>query len=242
MSVTFVIKKKMQGFKRATMTASPDPIQELRKTVARLRAPDGCPWDRAQTHQSLADCLVEECSELLDTIDREDMDHMLEELGDVLLQVVMHAQLAEEADHFDLDQIAREVNQKLVRRHPHVFGQLKAGSPEEALSRWEGIKATEKKNNDGKGSPLEGLPLRLPALLYARDVFKRMQRNQLSADGHVNAVKLKTLGEQLDEELAGAMLFELAAACRLAKIDPESALRRYTSRLIHKIENAGANK
>ena len=131
-----------------------------------------------------------------------------------------------------------------MRRHPHVFGQLKAGSAEEALSRWEGIKAAEKKNNDGdgKGSPFEGLPPRLPALLYARDVFKRMLRNQLSADGHVNAVKLKTLGEQLDEELAGAMLFELAAACRIAKIDPESALRRYTSRLIDKIENAGTNK
>lgn len=226
------------------MTASPDSIQELRKTVARLRAPDGCPWDRAQTHQSLADCLVEECSELLDTIDREDMNHMLEELGDVLLQVVMHAQLAEESDQFDLNQIAREVNEKLVRRHPHVFGQMKAGSPEEALSRWEGIKATEKKNNNNErsGSPFEGLPPQLPALLYARDVFKRIQRNQLSSDGHIDPVKLKTLGEHLDEDLAGAMLFELAAACRFANIDPESALRRYTSRLIDNIENACANK
>ena len=130
------------------MTARPDSIQELRKTVARLRAPDGCPWDRAQTHQSLADCLVEECSELLDTIDRQDMEHMLEELGDVLLQVVMHAQLAEESKFFDLNQVAKEVNRKLVRRHPHVFGDEKAGNPEEALSRWEAIKATEKNHNN----------------------------------------------------------------------------------------------
>ena len=224
------------------MTPSPDSIQELRKTVARLRAPDGCPWDRAQTHQSLADCLIEECCELLDTIDREDTEHMLEELGDVLLQVVMHAQLAEEANHFDLNRIAREVNRKLIRRHPHVFGDIKAGNAEEALSRWEAIKAVEKNHNDKPDSLLGKLPPRLPALLYARDVFKKMGTSGLTKDGHLNSYKLKTLGERMNEELAGAMLFELAAACRLAKIDPESALRRYTNRLIDKIENAGGNK
>ncbi len=220
------------------MTATPDSIQELRKTVARLRAPDGCPWDRAQTHQSLADCLIEECVELLDTIDRKDTAHMLEELGDVLLQVVMHAQLAEESGHFDFARVAGEVNDKLIRRHPHVFGDAKAGNPEEALSRWEAIKATEKNNNGKPDSIFGGIPPRLPALLYARDVFKKMGKNGLTDDSLLNSSKLKTLAEPLNEGLAGAMLFELAAACRLAKIDPESALRRYTNRLIEKIESA----
>ena len=98
------------------------PIEELRQTMARLRAPDGCPWDREQTHQTLARCLIDECSELLDTIDRNDIPHMREELGDVLIQVVFHAQLAAERGDFTFDDVAREINAKLVRRHPHVFG------------------------------------------------------------------------------------------------------------------------
>ncbi len=225
------------------MTATPDSIQDLRKTVARLRAEDGCPWDRAQTHQSLADCLVEECSELLDTIDRRDMEHMREELGDVLLQVIMHTQLAEESGFFDLNEVAADINRKLVRRHPHVFGDEKAGNSEEALSRWEAIKATEKKNGHSAGnSVFKSLPPKLPALLYARDVYKKIERNKLSTDGLPESSELKALSENLDENLAGVLLFELAAACRLAKIDPESALRRYTSHLIEKIQDARENK
>ena len=98
------------------------PIDELRRTMARLRAPDGCPWDREQTHQTLARCLIDECSELLDTIDRNDLPHMREELGDVLIQVVFHAQLAAERGDFNFDDVAREINEKLIRRHTHVFG------------------------------------------------------------------------------------------------------------------------
>src|SRR3954471_13250832 len=122
------------------------PIEELRRTMARLRAPDGCPWDREQTHQTLTRCLIDECSELIDTIDRRDLPHMREELGDVLIQVVFHAQLAEEAGHFDLEAVARGVNDKLIRRHPHVFGTGKLDTSEQVLVQWEQIKAHEKKN------------------------------------------------------------------------------------------------
>src|ERR1051326_4728798 len=100
-------------------------IEDLRKTIARLRGPGGCPWDQEQTHAMLVRCLIDEASELIDTIDRGDFPHMREELGDVLIQVVFHAQLAEEAGHFDLEDVAREVNEKLIRPHPHVFGNNK---------------------------------------------------------------------------------------------------------------------
>ena len=97
-------------------------IQRLREIVAKLRAPDGCPWDIEQTHRSLSRCLIEETSEVLETIDDLDMSAMREELGDLLLQVVMHSQIAEESESFDLEDVAREINEKLIRRHPHVFG------------------------------------------------------------------------------------------------------------------------
>ena len=99
-------------------------LHELRATIARLRAPDGCPWDQEQTHESLVRCLIDEVSELIDTIDRADSPHMREELGDVLIQVYFHAQIAEEAGQFDLEDVARDVNEKLVRRHPQLRGRL----------------------------------------------------------------------------------------------------------------------
>ncbi len=119
-------------------------MEDLRRTIARLRGPGGCPWDQEQTHATLARCLIDECSELLDTIDRLDLPHMREELGDVLIQVIFHAQLAEEAGHFDLEDVAREVNEKLVRRHPHVFGPGRLETSDQVLVPWEQIKATEK--------------------------------------------------------------------------------------------------
>ena len=121
-------------------------MDELKTTIARLRGPGGCPWDQEQTHASLVRCLIDEVSELIDTIDRADLPHMREELGDVLIQVVFHAQLAEEAGKFSLEDDAREVNEKLVRRHPHVFGTGKLDTSEQVLVQWEQIKALEKKN------------------------------------------------------------------------------------------------
>ena len=102
-------------------------IDDLRRTMVRLRAPDGCPWDREQTHASLVRCLIDEVSELIDTIDRGDDAHMREELGDVLIQIVFHAQIAAEEGKFNFDDVARDINDKLVRRHPHVFGAMQIG-------------------------------------------------------------------------------------------------------------------
>ncbi|QYY36103.1 MazG family protein [Ruficoccus sp. ZRK36] len=217
-------------------SASPSPetasgesaLFALRRTVARLRAPDGCPWDREQTHQSLCDCLVEEVAELLETIDRLDMPHMREELGDLLLQVVMHAQMAEEAGYFDLEAVAAEINEKLIRRHPHVFGDLDLKDSEAVLTTWDQIKAQEKKNGVQSEGLFKHLPPSLSALLTARDVYKQIVKKQLPAPASVDKHAIETLSAQLTEEEAGKRLFELAAACRLSGIDPESALRRFT--------------
>ena len=157
-------------------------ITALLETVAALRAPDGCPWDIEQTHQSLAVCLIDECCELLETLDTLDMDHMREELGDVLLQVLMHAQIASESGSFDFDAVCQEVNEKLIRRHPHVFGpdDLDLKDSTAVLKKWDEIKATEKKNGKQReGKRFKSLPPVLPALLYARDVYKQIQKQEL---------------------------------------------------------------
>lgn len=212
-------------------------IDDLKETMARLRSPNGCPWDLEQTHRSLARCLVEETAELLETIDRMDMPHMREELGDVLLQIIFHAQMADEAGHFSFDDVAAEINQKLLRRHPHVFGNVSLSDSEAVLKQWDEIKAEEKSNRPPAVGLFKDLPPALPALIYAWDFVKQLQKKEM-LDGLVKVEKMRSLAEGLSEEQAGEMLFEVAAACRLAGIDPESALRRHVGRLVSEAEKA----
>lgn len=208
-------------------------IEDLRATIARLRAPGGCPWDQEQTHQSLARCLIDECSELLDTIDRMDMPHMREELGDVLIQVIFHAQLAEEKGLFDLEAVAREVNEKLVRRHPHVFGENKLGTSDEVLKQWEAIKLEEKKKQGKTESGLfKGLPPQLPALMYAEASWKQIEKKNLALSSGELAAAVREKEASLSDEGLGRQLFVLAAAARKNGLDPEGALRRFTSSVI----------
>jgi XTP/dITP diphosphohydrolase/tetrapyrrole methylase family protein/MazG family protein len=211
-------------------------IDDLRETMARLRGPGGCPWDQEQTHASLVRCLIDEVSELIDTIDRGDMPHMREELGDVLIQVVFHARMAEEAGHFDFDDVAREINEKLIRRHPHVFGTGKLDTSAQVLVQWDAIKATEKKNGPAAKGVFKELPPRLPALMFAEAVWKQIEKKQLPADGVVDAAHVKALGAQLDEATLGRMLFELAAAARGKGLDPEGALRLHATKVMQKVE------
>lgn len=204
--------------------------------MARLRK--DCPWDREQTHESLARCLIDECSELLETIDRLDMPHMREELGDVLIQVVFHALLAEEAGHFDFDDVAREINEKLIRRHPHVFGEAKANDTAQVLAQWDKIKAAEK----GRSEPatFKELPPRLPALMTAEAVWKQIKKKALPADGVVDLARVGALRQELTDAELGRRLFELAAAAREAGLDPEGALRRETDRVRRAVEQTVA--
>jgi MazG family protein len=209
-------------------------LEDLRRTIARLRGPGGCPWDQEQTHATLVRCLIDEVSELIDTIDRNDLPHMREELGDVLIQVVFHAQLAEEAGKFDLEDVAREVNEKLIRRHPHVFGDGKLDTSEQVLVQWDQIKAQE-----GKAKPagvFKDQPPRLPALMFAEAIWKQIEKKQLPVDGLVDTSQVQDLRQHLDEERLGRMLFEIAAASRARGLDPEGALRLHTSRLMAEVE------
>jgi XTP/dITP diphosphohydrolase/tetrapyrrole methylase family protein/MazG family protein len=213
-------------------------MDELKTTIARLRAPDGCPWDQEQTHASLVRCLIDEVSELIETIDRGDLPHMREELGDVLIQVVFHAQLAAEAGAFTLEDVAREVNEKLVRRHPHVFGTGKLGTSDEVLVQWEQIKAQEKKHGPVASGVFKDLPGRLPALMFAEAVWKQIEKKALPMpdESVVDVAQVKALGSRLTEAELGKMLFEVTAAARAKGLDPEGALRVHATKVMRAVE------
>jgi len=214
-------------------------IEDLIKTVAALREPDtGCQWDIEQDHQSIAECLVDECCELLQTIDRLDLDHMQEELGDVLLQVVMHTQMAQEAGHFDFESVCHVVNEKLIRRHPHVFGKDSLNSSEAVLAQWDEIKSAERKRGPTQSGIFKDLPRQLPALMFAKDVYKQIQKLELPVEAIIDQKAIDAVSATLDEVTLGKQLFEIAAACRAKGIDPESALRRYTQKLVDSLEEA----
>lgn len=227
-------------------------IEDLLETMRRLRGPGGCPWDHEQTHQSLREPLMEEVAELLDTIDREDFAHMREELGDVLLQVVFHSQIAAEAGRFDFDAVAREINDKLIRRHPHVFGSGQLSDSAAVLSQWEDIKAQEKKNGPEPVGRFKRLPPALPALLQAWNVAKQLQKfqiplDQVLADANGTVADSKVDGTMtqategndppLHSGQAGEQLFRIVYAMRIAGIEPESALRQFVHGLVDKLNS-----
>ena len=184
---------------------------------------------------------------MLEAIDDDDPVLMEEELGDLLLQVVMHACLAEEVGRFELEDVARGINEKLIRRHPHVFGDEseRVSDTSEVLDRWELIKAQEKKGSpDGKAPAklFKDLPPRLPALLFAWDVYKRTSKESLESSGSWDEEKVDELSAGMDEVQAGKLLFELVGACRKSGIDPESALRRFASDQVSLLEETFSAK
>ena len=156
------------------------PIDELLRVMARLRAPDGCPWDREQDHNSIRLNAVEEVYELVDAIESDDDEEMLEELGDLLLQVVFHAQMARERKVFDFDDIARAITEKLIRRHPHVFEDAKVEGVDEVWDQWDAIKEKEKEGTvHERKSALDGIPQHLPALMRAHELVKKARKHNL---------------------------------------------------------------
>jgi uncharacterized protein YabN with tetrapyrrole methylase and pyrophosphatase domain len=163
---------------------------------------------------------------------------MREELGDVLIQIVFHAQIAAEKGLFDFEDVARDINEKLIRRHPHVFGTGKLETSEQVIVEWERIKATERKPGQLPGEPgvFKELPPRLPALMFAEAVWKQIEKKQLPADGVVDHTNVRKLARELDEAALGKMLFELAAAARAKGLDPEGALRLHATAVMRDIE------
>lgn len=207
-----------------------DSVNSLVETVKRLRAPDGCPWDREQTHKSIRGHLVEECAELLEAIDLESPEKMREELGDVLMHLVLHAEIESENGHFDFYDVARELNEKLVRRHPHVFGERKAADSGEVLKIWQDVKTKEKKER-AVGKLFDGIPPQLSALRYALDIAKKADAQTL--DAVANAAPKNAATE------IGRAMFELVRKAAAAKIEPESALRDYILEIRAEAEKEG---
>ncbi len=206
-------------------------IDLLIATTARLRAPDGCPWDKVQNHRTICDCLIEEVAELVQAIDRNDLANLREELGDLLFHIVMHAQMASEEGHFNFDDVAKEVNDKMIRRHPHVFGEgIKLDDAEAVIKQWEQIKLTEK--GPKKSTLFKELPPSLNTVLTAREVWKQIQKKGYDAAQTVDTTSVESLRKNLTEEQAGQKLFEMIAACRDSGIDPDSALRRHTAKVV----------
>jgi len=180
-------------------------INQLLSVMARLRAPGGCPWDREQDHRSLRWHAVEEVYELLDAIEAGDDHEMTEELGDLLLQVVFHCQLGKERRAFDFDKVARLITEKLIRRHPHVFGDLKVKDVDQVWANWEKIKRAEKHGTrHARPSALDGIPKHLPALLRAEKLGKKARRARIALPP---PPKLKLTRARLAKEL-----FDLAAS------------------------------
>lgn len=229
------------------------------ETVRRLRAPGGCPWDRAQTHQSLRPYLIEEAYEVLDCLDRvesaEDLKKdevrlpLQEELGDLLMQVLLHSAMTQEAGAFDIHDVAQGLNEKLIRRHPHVFGEAKVDSADSALASWEKQKAKEKAANP-EASALDGLPKGMPALQRAEKVIGKVTKVGFQwPDLQGPLAKMEEeLGELKAEIAAGApaeriaaelgdLLFSVCNVASFLKIQPEDALRaqlrRFETRFRH---------
>ncbi|MSR67193.1 MAG: MazG family protein [Pedosphaera sp.] len=196
-------------------------INGLLAVMTRLRAPNGCPWDREQTHQSLRFHAVEEVYELIDAIESGDDHEMVEELGDLLLQVVFHCQLARERGAFDFEKVAGRITEKLVRRHPHVFGSVKVKDVDEVWANWEKIKQAEKQGTKHeRPSAFDGIPRHLPALLRAEKLVKKARKAKLMAIPRRTRAKTG---------IAKA-LFDLCAEAQARGWSPEEVLRAETQR------------
>jgi len=202
-------------------------IEDLLHVMARLRSPTGCPWDREQSHMTLRRHAIEEVYELIDAIEAQDDHEMAEELGDLLLQVVFHCQLAGERGAFDFEKVCRLIVEKLVRRHPHVFGQTKVKGVDEVWANWEKIKHAEKKGTrHERASAFDGIPKHLPALLRAEKLVKKAR--QVLADGHGDDSQ-KSKRRPTRAALASE-LFELAELAQRHGWSAEELLSRESKR------------
>lgn len=236
----------------ATVSEKRYTYEDFLGIIATLRSENGCPWDRVQTHESLKPCMMEEAAELLASIRIYDKtgnpENMIEELGDVLLQVVMHAQIAAEEGIFSMEDVVNEVSRKMVRRHPHVFGTGEADTPDEVLVNWEEIKKEEKKDKDWIASPLQEIPQELPALTRAVKVLKKIDKHYEKGSTYEQdtaaiselAAALQECTPGKDDEklqtLLADLLLRVSDVARIAGLPQEQLLRDRVDDLIEKYE------
>jgi len=213
-----------------------DRFDTLVNIIARLRSPDGCPWDREQTHSSLRQSLLEECYEVLEALDEGDSEKLSYELGDLLMQVVFHAQIATEAGEFEWGDVVKNINTKLINRHPHIFGSVKVKDAGEVIHNWEALKKVER----GSETPmLDNVPRQMPALSYSQEIQSRVA--QVGFDWEDISGVIDKLAEEVGEfkrgedqeqkaQEFGDLLFTLANIARRLGIDTEAALREANRR------------
>jgi MazG family protein len=218
-----------------------DDFAKLRDIVTKLRSPGGCPWDREQTNESLLPALIEEAYEVAEAARAHDDAHFREELGDLLLLVVMHAEIAREADRFDIDDVTREVSDKLIRRHPHVFGTSEARDAGAVLKQWEAIKREEKNANLHY---LASLPKALPALMRAQKAQSKAARvnfdwtaprdvmAKVEEELHETKEAIRSQQQERIEDEIGDLLFAVVNLARKCKMDAETALQSATDKFV----------
>lgn len=231
--IRYLLEKKSYGF------------DDLVLLVEVLRSDKGCPWDREQDHKSIRKDLIEETYEVVEAIDTENPTLLREELGDVLLQVVFHAQIEREAERFTMDDVANDICVKLIHRHPHVFGEVSADTSDKILSNWEKIKSEEKHRNTITDK-LKAIPPMLPALMRAEKVGKKAKcfdfadEDEVVEKIHEEMAELRVASVAGDadacEEEVGDLLLSITSLCRKLSIDPEVALNRATDKFIRRFE------
>lgn len=199
-----------------------DKFDSLLRIAEQLLGPNGCPWDQKQTFLSLQPYVLEEAHEVIEAVDADDDRKMIEELGDLLYTIVFYGKLGEKSGRFSIEEIVDTIKEKLVRRHPHVFGEIKVENIDEVIKNWEKIKAEEKKGVKSS-SILDGIPPTLPTLIKAQKILKRIQRS--------GSELLNKDTQKMTEEEVGSQLLQLILLAELNEIDAESALRRSLSKL-----------
>jgi tetrapyrrole methylase family protein/MazG family protein len=231
---------------------SPEEQQQyadLRAVIARLRAPDGCPWDREQSHSSLRPYVIEEAFEVVGALDANDIATLPEELGDLLLQIVLHAQIAEEAGEFTMTDVIRGLSEKLVRRHPHVFGEVELETADQVNRQWDELKRVERAQGDQPKSALSGVPRAMPALAYAQTLLRRADRAGFAWPDKRDVIE--KVNEELEELAAAAskeqakeefgdLLLNIANYARYLDIDAEEALREASHKFRRRFEGVEA--
>jgi MazG family protein len=229
-------------------------FEKLCEVVAKLRAPGGCPWDREQTHESLLPALIEEAYEVAGAVRANDSANFREELGDLLLLIVMHAEIANESDRFDINGVLKDVTEKLIRRHPHVFGSSDARDSGAVLRQWESIKRAEKAGKPGRnagdagGHYLDDLPLALPALMRAQNAQSKVARVNFDwtevrdviakVEEEIQELKQSLLEQDrksIEDEI-GDLLFAVVNLARKYKLDAENALQRATDKFVARFD------
>ena len=231
--------------KKALLQKSQYDFDDLVEIVKILRSPEGCPWDREQDHKSIRNGLIEETYEVIEAIDTEDPVLLREELGDVLLQIVFHAGIEEDAGRFDIDNVANDICAKLIHRHPHVFGDISVENTEQVLSNWEQIKSEEKERVTVTDK-LRSIPPMLPALMRATKVGKKASMFDFEttelvmdkiAEEMVEVSEAVESGVQCDiEEEIGDLLLTVTSLCRKLDVDAEAALNKATEKFINRFE------